>query len=61
LSLGNKNIIKNERQLNPYKNVNATRIYAKLDFEPWYNVLNVNMEAVNSITDSARREKEMPG
>ena len=61
MSLGNKNIIKNERQLNPYKNVNAIRIYPKLDFEPWYNVLNVNVEAVNSITDSARREKEMPG
>ncbi len=35
--------------------------YAKFDLEPWYKILNVNEEAVKSITDSARREKETPG
>ncbi len=34
----------------PYANVNAMSRYAKFDFDPWCNLLNVNVEAGNSIT-----------
>ncbi len=38
--------------------VKAVSRYAKSDFEPWYNFLNVNKEAGNRMTASARQAKE---
>ena len=44
--------------LSPKANVNAMSKYAKFDLEPWYNFMNVNEEAGNSITASARQAKD---
>jgi hypothetical protein len=45
----------------PTASVNARRRYPKCDLEPWYNLLNVNVEAGHSMTASARQTKEVAG
>ncbi len=45
----------------PLPSVNAMRRYAKCDLEPWYNFLNVKVEAGNNIRASARQAKDKAG